>query len=265
MAHLNLVILAILVLVVVVVVIIVAGYLSKCKRDKKHSSSHSISHSSSSDSRHHVHAANKNKPSNYKEVLGPVVEAKVPVKSEQQPEDAQFPRVQAQASRPEIVESEKPSSSGPTPVQNTLVRGAQDAELVKVPRMAELFSPKRDVLAELGVTPEEFEAQVAAYQKKHEYRERAIPVSHNFNLDAYKDSKKVLRESAKNAVNPYGHKKGNIVANIYKTYGKNLTKTGQNRHAFEADVPSLISNPTLHARQKELAKDRTPNGTLVAR
>jgi len=73
------------------------------------------------------------------------------------------------------------------------------------------------------VTQEELERLVQAYKKKSEYKERRLPVNAHFNIQDYKDSKNVMRESALHVNSAKGSKRGQITAQIYKKHGKNFT------------------------------------------
>jgi hypothetical protein len=135
-------------------------------------------------------------------------------------------------------------------------------ETVYVESIAELYSPKEDIEAELGVTEEELQKMVQSYKKSHEYRERRVPVSRYFSLGAYNESKAVLRASAVNVGQNHASKRGKITEAVYKKYGKNFTTQ---RSQPQGDVMSLTSTPELHARQMELEKSRRNPGHLVVR
>jgi hypothetical protein len=94
---------------------------------------------------------------------------------------------------------------------------------VTVSRLADLFSPKENIEEELGVDAAELDKLVTAYKKKTEYKERRLPVNAHFNIEDYKESKNVMRESAVNANAARGSKRGQITAQIYKKHGKNFT------------------------------------------
>jgi hypothetical protein len=98
-----------------------------------------------------------------------------------------------------------------------------DRRTVTVSRVADLFSPKENIEEDLGVDAAELDKLVTAYKKKTEYKERRLPVNAHFNIDDYKESKNVMRQSAVNASAARGSKRGQITAQIYKKHGKNFT------------------------------------------
>lgn len=135
-------------------------------------------------------------------------------------------------------------------------------ETIYVQSIAELYSPKEDIEAELGVTQEELDVMVQNYKKSHEYRERRVPVSRYFSLDAYNGSKDVLRASAVNLGQNHASKRGKITEAVYRKYGKNFTTQ---RSQPQGDVMSLTSTPELHAQQVASEKGKRNPGKLVVR
>jgi hypothetical protein len=279
------------IVIVVIVVLIVIGALLRCLRKpspKAADSSSSASRGSSSgssntwshgDHKHKVHAQNQG--SNYKVMTGKPVEppqAEAAPSQEQAPRvpvNAAFPRNLAKAGKPVntealrkmVAEVSREAQAKVSAEEDVSKRGdlkveSAQAETIVVDTMADLYSPKEDLVAEYGVDEETLQKMVSSYRKNREYKERKIPVNRNFDIDKYNASKDTLRASAANMGVTYGSKRGQITGAIYKKYGKNFTKQSSQP---AGDVPSLVSSPTLHAEQMRLSQARRNPGHLEVR
>jgi len=270
MNYLKISVIAILVIVVIVVVAMLWRASRRSDNSRRSSDDLSESNRSSNSSvgsdsnRFHANAARGQ--SRYTVTKGklmedePQVQATAPQVQAQQPE---FPRHAAQAgNRKDEQRFLAQQSSRAAAVENRFEVTAESSRVVNVARVADLFSVKRNIAAELGVSEEEENKMVEAYKKKSEYRERRLPVNQHFNLDDYKDSKKVMRESANASVSFKGSKRGTITGEVYKTYGKNATR---NRNASNADVMSMEVDADRHEAHLAKIRERRANGFLEVR
>lgn len=132
-----------------------------------------------------------------------------------------------------------------------------DRRTVRVARVADLFSPQENIEEELGVDAVELDKMVKAYKKKTEYKERRLPVNAHFNIDDYKESKNVMRESAVNAASSRGSKRGQITAQIYKKHGKNFTVQ---REEVNGSNMSVGDDEEVHEAPQKLVRN---HGKLV--
>lgn len=277
---LKIAVIAIIVVVVIAVIAMVWAMMRK-SGDSRSSSSNSSQSSqnssgSSSSNGHRFHAHAPRGQSRYTVTKGKLVEEQQEVHAAapaQQAQAQEFPRHAAQAgnrvSEHRAMAQEASRFQVQAPVQTQSQESSQRFEVmsegarsVTVERVADLFSVRRNVEAELGVTEEEMDRMVAAYRKKSEYRERRLPVNQHFNLDDYKDSKKVMRESANVGATFKGSKRGTITGEVYKVYGKNATK---NRVASNADVMSMEVDADRHEAHLAKIRERRANGYLEVR
>lgn len=150
-------------------------------------------------------------------------------------------------------------------VQKARARTAQIAEtapqeVIYVESIAELFSPKEDIERDFGVNREEFDKMVQTYRKNHEYKERKLPVSRNFNIDMYNNSKQELRSSAVNVGKSYGSKRGQIMKDVWRKHAATLSVK---KSKPQGDVMSLIPNQESVERVRNERKERRNPGKLV--
>lgn len=236
-------VLIIIAIVVVVLIVIVVGAV----RLRIHATA-SVGKSpspSGSDSRHS--AQGPMKPLNNEELKGPIVNAS---NEQPQPAGVPFPRHAAKA--------------GNNPDFASLKVNAPTAkyETVFVESVAELFSAKEDIEAELGVTQEEFDKMVEARKKSKEVSERPVPVSRYFNLDKYTESRQTLKASAINAGMVDASKRGKIVASIYRKYGNKL---GPRSYKSNANVMAALDTEEDSARVIAEANADRSHGHLEVR
>lgn len=274
---------AVIVIMVIVIIAVIAMVWRATRRSDNSRSasgsysdnSHSVSGSGTADAhRFAVHAPRGQ--ARYTVTKGKLAEETPEVQAQAPPAQGQqqeFPRHAAQAGNrtreqrilaQQVADSriEVQAASQPQEQSERFEATADSATVVTVERLADLFSVKRNVEAELGVSEEEMQKMVAAYQKKSEYRERRLPVNQHFNLDDYKDSKRVMRESANTAANFQGTKRGTITNAIYKKYGKNFTKQG---NGSNADVMSMDVDADRHEAHLAKVRERRANGYLEVR
>lgn len=265
MASFNIVALVVIILVIIVLIAIVCVAIRRKDRDSRSQSSESQStqsnSSSSSGSRWETRAPNQNDhPSdNYVVMTGKPSQPQQAAQAPQQrvPVNAAFPRHAAKAGKKDF--SAQIQNSIQQQQQHIAVETGKE-ETIYVESMADLYSPKQDLMAELGVDKETLDKMVQSYKKNHEYKERKLPVSRYFNVESYNDSKAVLRESAINLGRNVGSKRGKITGSIYKKYGKNVTKA---HVTFPGEVSSLIPNSEAHALEIQKSQGRRNQGTLV--
>lgn len=133
------------------------------------------------------------------------------------------PRISVNASQQEVEDADSDDQLEENQEPEEIVEVQSDRRTVTVARLADLFSPQENIEEELGIDAAELDKMVNAYKKKTEYKERRLPVNAHFNIEDYKESKNVMRESAVNAASSRGSKRGQITAQIYKKHGKNFT------------------------------------------
>lgn len=238
----------------------------------------------------------------YEVMRGRPVEVQVPVQAAQPVPPAQipeheFPRNKAQNSRQGYQERQashprvqvhqprvKVNQPAENPSQNDLINRThqphanvsqtapevqervqvQAGETIFVRNIAELFSPKEDIEADLGVTQDQLDHMVSAYKKTREHKERPLPMNKHFSVEGYNESKNTIRNSALNAVGTFGSKRGTIVKEIYRKYGKNFAKQpvqSQNSASVMASIPSAETT----AQIKDTRDKRRNPGYLTVR
>lgn len=287
MAKLNSLTLILGVIVVIIIICLIVGIVrrkahidkesadrSSSASDSSSSSSESSGSSSSSASRSRSHprhrARTAARPSNYRVMNGRPVDASQVKANASRPQapvaEEQFPRVIAKAGKESYAETmdkvlghEARSNRSSSDRRSNVSVSSANIETVEVQSIADLFSPKEDIEADLGVDQETLDMLVQQYKDGKEYKERKLPVNRHFNMDSYKASKASLRESAINVNNGNGSKRGQITSAIYKKYGKNFTtKKSQN----VGDVMSTISSDQQHRDNLESQKGRRNPGHL---
>lgn len=261
--------------IVVIVVVVIIAILWMVSRGNNNSRSASVSSSereqsfssSGSSNGSHFPVRSARGQSKYTVTKGQLVgdgagEVRNPA-PQVQAQQQEFPRHAAQAGNK--MEEHRFMAHNPKPTAEKESRvevKADSARTVMVGRLADLFSVKRSIEEEFGVSEEEMEKMVAAHRKKSEYRERRLPVNQHFNLDDYKDSKKVIRESANAGATFKGSKRGAITGDVYKTYGKNAVRA---RNASNADVMSMSVEADAHEAHLAKVRERRATGHLEVR
>lgn len=138
----------------------------------------------------------------------------------------------------------------------------QNAKPVSVSTIADLFSPKIDYVSEYGVTKEELEKMVEEYSESREYKERALPINKNFSLDKYTSVQDSMRQSMRRTGEMHGDKKGIIMTEIYKKFGKESLKP--KGPVLYGGVDALNISHKQHEEAKVHAKGKSSTGNLVA-
>lgn len=238
------------IVVIVVIVLIVLGILGisfSRRKETKEKGSHDSKKHEHDHSRHHVEADNtgSNGPMRYRVQKGRELEPQIEVKAPAAIPEEQFPRHAAKSGRPMVQNDNIPT--------------------VDVSSIAELYSPKEDMLAEYGVTQDEFNRLVTEAKNKSEPKERAIPSNRHFNVKSYNQSKLVARESVRNQLENHGSKRGTLVDTIYKTHGKRFaTQKFQQAqpeqmalHTNKKDHDAVIANTRARAANKPKLVPRT--------
>lgn len=257
-----------IVIAVIVVICIILMVLAALSRSKKPTRGHSSSESSSSRSHSHSHSSDSSSSgrSRYRVEKGNAVEqseASAQPKTEVKAPagEFEFPRHEAKAGRKQV---EEPSRGTKFETKAPVIQGNSHAsETIFVRSIADLFSPKEDVLAEFGVTPEEMDKLVEAHKKKQEPKERKLPINKNFNIESYNKSKDILRASSVNSTHTGGSKRGQITKSIYQKYGKNFTSSRQ----VQATGDVMATIPTAKQHEEAVARQnlRRNPGELTVR
>lgn len=168
-----------------------------------------------------------------------------------------FPRHAVQASNKSNSNFKVENSSKP----KHTVKLNHENNTVHVDRIANLFSVKDNFLQDYNVTKEEMDALVEKYKASKEYKERRVPINKNFDLQEYNNARGTIRDSTYH--NKSGSKKGNIMVEVWKTYGKTLTK--KQRPTASGNVDALGVSEKDHANAIQRSKARSNMGTLVSR
>lgn len=153
--------------------------------------------------------------------------------------------------------------------QSVAVEAAADnIETVYVRHIAELFSPKEDVLGEFGVTPEQLNEMVSNQRQRMVHQERKLPINRHFNMDNYKASKETIRRSSI-PEKGHGSKKGKITQQIYKQYGRNFTSMSvdgkRGAKGSHANVMAKNVAPEQHQQAVQASAGRSSQAYLVNR
>jgi len=141
-------------------------------------------------------------------------------------------------------------------------------ETIQVRFLAELFSPKEDTFAELGVTEEQLQEMVANNKQRRVHQERKLPINRHFNMDNYKASKETIRQSAL-PQKGMGSRKGKITQEIYKQYGKNFTSMSadgrRSANNGRANVMAKNTDSQQHREAMENSAAKANTAILVNR
>lgn len=170
--HLSLTTIAVGAIILIVVIVLIVHV--QMLRMRKHHHHHEQSHS-------HEHGHSDSTPSCEASKKGVLASAPAPerveVKNTNQSPKTEFPRHHAEANKPAV-------SAKSVTFDRVEVESAKD-----------LFSAPDGVLAELGMTKEELDAELEKYEKKRTFRQRKIPVNKNFDMDDYKNARAYTRKS----------------------------------------------------------------------
>lgn len=200
-------------------------------------------------------------------------------------ERPEFPRMEAKAGKKDIQETMKVNVAKAPVVQNApqpkvsvpqvsrpvvaapqpvvaAPQSKKSGETVFVRNMAELFSPKEDVEAELGVSQETLNLMVAEYKKTKEYKERKLPINRHFDMDKYTQATQTIRQSSI-PQKAHGDKKGKIVSSIYKKYGKHFAS--QKSHGVNPEIKATLTTQTQHQQAVRNAQGKSSQAKLATR
>lgn len=227
---------ALIVIVIVVVIVCIAVF---CRRDNKH---------------HHVHVqgmkkgqrapykGTKGMPRASRKIAKPNYKVMQGRKREDAPKanrgSATFPRKKVAAGRK---------------VTNASM------DLVNIPSIADLFTPTENYMDQFGVSEEQLNQLVEKYKDSRTYKERNLPINRYFSMQSISTADSILRASA--AQKHTGAKKGTITADIYKMYGKELSR----RRINEPSASTYASMPsdTAHDKIKKMSRGKSSRGSLV--
>ena len=172
-----------------------------------------------------------------------------------------IPRQPASSSKP-VIRPQVKTQAPPSPQKKTQASARPqvksqnafaDAEVVEVQSSLDLFSPKEDILAELGMTQEELDEELAKYKAEHEYKERRLPVNKNFNMEDYKESRKVLREAPKNdMISMAGSKRDELQRDLLKKQALATLRKRDTSFGISTTFAEKSHNPPMPARRGSL-------------